>query len=308
MDDLYTALVQHTKADVDRHGEAHIACPECGHTSSPRNPHCSFNERGFYCFVCGHKSGLKALAEKTGLETGRYNTPIWRQESRRTPVLPTYDIERMIEQFEAHRASWRLWQAYKPVSRQAFYARRLGVGVLPMSQCKHERLIVPIIDGTMAVGLRGRAINCSCPKWLAPAGTDISLYPLYNEQALQSGCTVVIVENPVDALLMTDRTDYVGVACYSTTYWQERWTEALKAARPELVVVGLDNDLVGNGGALRRDEFIRTWRQAHDRVPEPRGPALANRLLEAGMKSMLFDWGRAEYKADIGSLVVAGAL
>jgi hypothetical protein len=160
----------------------------------------------------------------------------------------------------------------------------------------------------MIVGLRGRAIGCKCAKWLAPGGTNLQLYPLYNEAALRPGCVVWIVENPIDALLLTARTDFVGVASYSVAYWQDRWTAALQAAQPELVVVAYDQDLPGNGGAARRREFEHEWLKTHPRLPTwSAGPKLANRLQAAKLPAVLFDWGKAPHKMDIGSLIMAGA-
>lgn len=303
MDPLFNALVNHTHA-VTRRDEAFIACPACGKESTPANVHFSFSPRGAFCFSCGFKASLPGLAKQLGLETGVYNAPVRPQEAPRAPASWLAEIEHLIGTYVRHGRSWELWQSYKPVSRAAYERMRLGVGVLPASKCHHERLIVPIYSGTMCVGLRGRQLGCSCGKWLAPGGTQINLYPLYNEQALRPGCVVWIVENPVDALLLTERTPYAGVATYSVAYWQEHWTETLKAARPELIVVGYDQDLPGGGGAARRQEFIREWLKTRPRVPPAAGPRLTNRLREAGLPAYLFDWGNAPLKTDIGSLLM----
>jgi hypothetical protein len=296
--DLFLELVNKTKATVDRKGEAFIACPNCGHASSPRDVHFSFSVRGGYCFSCGYRCSLVGLARKLGQPTTVLpsNLPI---ERPRKAVSWLRDVEHLIEEFVSHRASWGLWRAYKPVSRENFERMRLGVGVLPASRCHHERLIVPIYDGTMCVGLRGRSITCDCAKWLAPGGTSIDLYPLYNEQALTPGCVAWIVENPIDALLVGQFTPYVGVATYSVSYWQERWSQALQ--RASQVIVAFDNDVPGNGG--RRQE----WLASHPGVRTPpvsAGPRLTNRLLSAGLRAVLFDWGNRPQK-DIGALLSA---
>lgn len=301
MNELFRDLVHHTHAVMDRHGEAHLACPECGHESSPRDPHCSFNDRGWHCFSCGAGGSLSGLAEKIGMETRPYNAPVRIQKAPGRPAAWIAHAEHLCDQYQAHSASWRLWQAYKPVPVGVYNAQRLGVGVLPASKCPHERLIVPIIDGTEIVGFRGRAIDCDCGKWLAPGGTRISLYPLYNEPALHVGAIVWIVENPIDALLVRP---YTGVAIYSVSYWEDRWEKALLASRPGLVVVALDNDLVGNGGAARRGEFMQNWLEKHPRVPDPAGIKIANRLLINHINVVIYDWGSAAYKADIGSLIM----
>ncbi len=305
MDDLFTALVRHTHAVVDtRHGEYHLACPECGSESSPKHPKCSFSARGWNCFVCGAHGSLRNLAKRVELDDGRYNAPVCPQEARRAPATWLGIAEHLIQTYVLHPRAWELWQAYKPVSRQDFERRGLGVGVLPQSKCKHERLIVPIFDGTMVVGLRGRAIDCDCGKWLTPKDTNIDLYPLYNEDSLRPGCVVWIGENPADSLLLTRRTPYVGVATYSVAYWRERWERALIAARPEMVVVAYDQDLPGGGGAARREEFIQEWLKTHPRVPPAAGPRLVNRLRDIGLNAVLYDWGNAPLKTDIGSLLM----
>ena len=169
MSTLFDDLVRHTHAALDnRHCEAHLACPECGHASSPKSPHCSFSPQGWHCFSCGAGGSLQNLAERVELEIGSYEAPARPQEAPRAPATWLSNAEHLVRGYESHSDAWRLWQAYKPVSQVDFERCRLGVGVLPMSKCKHERLIVPILDGTMIVGLRGRAMGCDCGKWLAP--------------------------------------------------------------------------------------------------------------------------------------------
>jgi hypothetical protein len=210
----------------------------------------------------------------------------------------------MIARYEAASGLLAAWAAYKPLCPETIRAHHLGLGVLPASKCRHPRLIVPIYRDGQPVGLRGRAIDCDCAKWLAPAGTVIADYPLYNQEALTSGHVVWITENPIDALMLTERTPYVGVATYSVSYWQDAWLGALQAAQPEAVVIAYDNDIPGNGGAAGRAEMERAWLQAHPRVPDPSGPKLANRLLAAGIPTALYDWGNAAPKSDIGSLLM----
>lgn len=297
---LFLDLVRTTNAVVDRHGEAFISCPSCGHVSSPRNIHFSFSERGGFCFSCGYRTSLAKLAAQLGQEHIQLQPAVKTPEPLKKPVSWLFDIEHLIEKYAAHRASYELWGAYKPVSRENIVKFRLGVGVLPASRCHHERLIVPIFDGTMCVGVRGRSISCDCGKWLAPGGTDISMYPLYNQQALAPGGIVWIVENPIDALLVGQFTPFVGVATYSVAYWQERWSSALLAAKPAHVIVAFDNDVPGNGGN------VSEWLAAHPgaRLPQPAGPRLANRLLGEGIPARLFDWGSLPAK-DIGALLSA---
>jgi len=306
-DYFFMNLVRKTHAVEDRRHEFHIRCPECGHYSTPRKPHCSFNHQGWKCFVCGSGGSLKQLADLVGLHSdGPYIAPIHIKQEVKTPPSWLSKAESFVAGYEAHPKRYELWHSYKPVSIETINRMRLGVGVLPKysSQCQHERLIVPVFDGTMCLGLRGRSLGCNCGKWLSSSGTILELLPLYNAEALKSGCVVWIVENPVDALLITDNTPYIGVAVYSTSYWRDAWLETLRTAQPEMIIVALDNDLVGLGGANRRDEFIQDWLKTHKSVPEPRGIRLANLLLQQGLPAKIFDWGSAPYKADIGSLLM----
>jgi phage/plasmid primase-like uncharacterized protein len=212
--------------------------------------------------------------------------------------------------FAAHPDRYALWTAHKPVTHETINGRNLGAGVLPQSRCKHERLIVPIYDDAgRVVNLRGRAIDCDCPKWLASGGWSLDALPLYGLDALQPGGTLWIVENPVDALMIAERTPYAGGATLSVSYWREAWTAAIVERQPSLVVVAYDNDLVGNGGAWRRDEMIAAWREKlpaaykRQKPPAANGVKIVNELLAAGLCASLYDWRDAAPKADIGEML-----
>jgi hypothetical protein len=311
----FTDLVRSTGAHFDRRGEAHIACPVCGHPSSPKNPHCSFSEAGWHCFVCGEGGSLARLAELLGKEYTPPVQPVVVRKKRTDEDVPVWKLrpESYVCSYESHPDRIERWMSHKPLHMKTIINYRLGIGVLPPvapgyypGRCNHERLIVPIFWGTQLVGLRGRRLDCNCPgKWLQAKGMLMESIPLYNETALGVGNVVWIVENTVDALLISQvGRAGVGVATYSTSYWTERWEQRIVDARPEMVIVAFDNDLPGNGGALRRDEFIAEWKTSHGHyVPDPRGVKLVNRLLERGVRAILYDWGLAPHKADIGSLL-----
>jgi hypothetical protein len=111
-------------------------------------------------------------------------------------------------------------------------------------------------------------MGCACDpkadKWLVAGGTKLANLPLYGSDDLSRGCVVWLVENCVDARLITQETPFVGCAMYSVSYWRDEWAKTLLAVRPEIVVVALDNDLVGNGGARRHEEFAKMWKEKHN--------------------------------------------
>lgn len=316
---IYTALLRHTHAVLgrgDQKEEAHLTCPACGHASSPRSPHCSFSPRGWKCFVCGAGGGLQDLANRVGLQTGTYIPPIIVEQPVRQLDTPRWmDMSvatRLLHQWEHHPQRLALWKNYKALPDEIIFAKRLGVGKLPAysSKCQGDRLIVPVFDKHgQLVGIRGRYLGCACcnpksDKWLVAKGTTPERMPLYNADALTKGATVCIVENPIDALILSVETPHVGVASYSTSYWQDRWTETLRQACPHLIVVIYDNDLVGNGGSSQRPAMTTAWKATHNnKVPASRGVKLANHLLQTGLPAVLYNWAKeAPAKADVGSL------
>jgi len=235
------------------------------------------------------------LAELTGLESGNYQ-PMPKSEPKPIEPPPSWLLNP-----PRYPVGVAEWQKYAPLPESLILEKRLCVGVLPKSQCRHKRLIVPVLDGGLLVGLRGRAIRCSCPKWLAPGGTKLSRYTLYNIDAVRPGSVVIIVENPIDALLIgLADPGAVGVGTYSTSYWRDDWTKTLVAAKPRMVFVAFDNDLPGNGGAARRPEMVRDWMRTHDRIPQARGIKLTNELQRA-LPAELYDWGNAPVGADMRS-------
>ena len=125
----------------------------------------------------------------------------------------------------------------------------------------------------------------------------------------------MIVENPVDAILVSQATPFVAVATLGVTIWQEEWTRAILESKPELVVVVYDNDIAGNNGSA---EEVRHWRQSMiqkmrdnpkvkinlDNPPMPNGVRLVNQLLEAKIPARLYQWpAGTPRKFDVGSLL-----
>lgn len=279
----------------------HADCPYCGKPAVRGQTHFSYSEHGHKCFVCGSKGGLVALARKLGQELTAVPQPVKiKPPPKRAGWLDNAGA--LVAKFSAHPRRVALWQAHKPVSRAAILANSLGVGVLPSSQCRHPRLILPIYnEAGRVVCLRGRRLDCDCTKWLAAGGWSLGSLPLYNLAAMPVGGVLWLVENPVDALLVGQFTPYAGAATLSVSYWREEWAAAIVAKQPSLVIVAYDNDLPGNGGATRRAEMITAW--PSETVPKARGVELTNTLRGIGVNAVLYDWKDAPPKSDIGGLL-----
>lgn len=303
-DDLFDQIHARLQGQY-RNRDYHCNCPWCGKEAKKYATHFSYSEKGFKCFVCGEGGTLGRLAKHLNVD-GDWREPQPRPEPQpRTRPAWLDNATRLLAGYTTHPRRRELWDSYKRLPAETLDAYRLGVGVLPASRCRHERLIVPVMDGLRVAWLRGRVIDCDCGKWLASGGVKLADVPLFNAdrlQPMQPSQVVWIVENPVDAILVGLRTDYVGVATLSVSYWQDHWTEALRAARPELIVVAYDADLPGNGGP-------DYWRQKHQwererghRAPVPGGVRLVNRLLRAGLPARLFRWP-AGVGTDVGEVL-----
>ena len=306
MNELMTAVHNKLRGDNRKGHDYHTDCPFCGKAAKRSQTHFSYSEHGYKCHVCGEGGGLYKLAQHLGHDTERveYTPP-----KPKPPKPPAAWMDSNVTfSFSAHPGRYELWQSYKPLSKATINRANLGVGVLPASRCNHERLIVPIYSGGKLVCLRGRAIGCDCGKWLASGGWSLDDLPLYNIDALPDGGVLWLVENPIDALMIGEATDYTGVATLGVTYWRDHWLEAIVEKRPSLVVVAYDNDLPGNGGAWQRQAMLSAWRKnipPDSKVKPPRawGVWLVNKLLRAGLPIELYDWKDAPPKTDIGSLL-----
>lgn len=291
----------HAALHGDKRGhDYHTDCPFCGKPAQRGQTHFSYSAQGYKCFVCGNGGGLAALATRLGqATTAVYSAPKPKPIKRRAAWLDRAGD--LVARYTAHPQRVALWQAHKPISEEMILAKNLGVGVLPSSKCRHERLILPIYNEGKVVCLRGRRLACDCPKWLASGGWRLETLPLYNLDALPEGGILWIVENPVDALMIGKATPYTGAATLSVSYWRDEWAAAIVEKRPSLVVVAYDNDLPGNGGGWRREEMIKVW--GGKIIPEAAGVKLANVLQSAGLNAILYDWKDAPAKSDIGSLL-----
>ncbi len=308
MTNLFDELCTHLHVKPDGHGEAWADCPQCGKPRKDKK--FSFNDRGAHCFVCNYSAGLNALADKVGLKDQRPYTPPQRaQETPHAPRAWQADAELITASCESDpRVSDVLKRTGKPLQQATIKANRLGVGVFPgglwfsrdgqMQHCTHDRLIVPIFDTTGSItGFRCRAFQCDCTKWLSPGGTVLQLY---NVNAVRKGQPVVIVENPIDALLITERW-YPAVATFGVTIWKDDYTEALKALSPEIIISAFDNDAPGY---TTDRAIIAAWIRQHKSAPPLNGLRLANRLCEAGLAAKPYVWPiGTPAKYDIGQML-----
>lgn len=304
--ELFAGLCQAVGGHPDRRGHVHITCPECGKEVKRGQTHCSFSARGVHCFVCGYSASLQKLAEALGarpLQPARIHQP--RQEPpkpRQWQQAPERYLQAFLEALDRVEA----WQRYKPLTLESISRWQLGVGVLPSSQCSHRRLIYPLLEAGRIVGFRGRAIRCDCPKWLTAGG---SLTMLWGLELVTSGCDILVVENPVDAMLAM-QVEPTAVAVGSTAgaaTWRDEWTAGLVERRPRRVLVWLDHDLAGNGSRYHHAELVAAWRVRNPtakRLPCANGPKICNRLLAAGLRASLYQWpAGTPPKADLGSLL-----
>lgn len=330
-EELFAALVQVTGGRPDRRGEVHVTCPWCGKEAARGQVHFSFSERGASCFVCGQRAGLRELARLYGLgdDPDPVRRPVARRQPQARPPAPTrtWDYGEMAVRYADAPDALVRWQRYKWLPEETVAAYFLGVGRLPeySSKCQHERLMVPLLVGRECVGIRARSLGCDCGKWLSPAGSRMILYngerlrePEQRDeqgaaaamlgyaagQRTARGRTLLIVENPVDALMLERwHPGAAAVATLGVSNWRDEWTEEVARSGAGLVVVCYDHDRPGNGGG---EAGRRAWLATHERDIIPNGVRLVNRLLEAGVRARLFPWGDMPLKTDIGDLLEMG--
>jgi hypothetical protein len=309
--ELFAGLAATVHAEPDRRGHIHVACPECGKEARRGTTHFSFSERGGHCFVCGYSASLWKLAEAlqaTPMQPARIH------QIRQEPPRPRHwqsNPQAYLDVFLGHPERLQLWQAYKPLTIDTIARWQLGVGILPSSQCQHRRLIYPVKVAGQIVGFRGRALTCGCPKWLTAGGSQTVLFGL---ELVTPQSTVIVVENPVDAILASQvEPSIVAVASTAgATTWRQEWTAELAARRPELVLVWLDHDLAGNGSRWHHAEMVAAWQARNPKAKHPpvaNGPRIANVLREVGIRAVVYEWPKGTpAKYDIGSALAAQVL
>ena len=216
---------------------------------------------------------------------------------------------KLLEGYRNHPRRYELWTGYKPVSHQAIEHFDLGVGRLPFQHedgswymSKSEWLTVPLYEDGELVAIRGRNLGKNGPKWLSSTGSHPTLF---NVASVRSGSVCWLLENIVDAIwLMDTYPDWDAVSTGGVS-WRSEWAEWLAARRPEVVIVALDNDLVGNATGEFRRRLEAEWRKKNPdpqrKPPAANGPKIANSLRQLGQQAIMFRWPEwAEEKADIG--------
>jgi hypothetical protein len=313
---LFDQLVATTGARVDRHHEAHLDCPWCGKEAKAHQRHFAFNARGCHCFVCGAGGSLQRLAEQLGapVDAARRYTqerPERPQKARSWQIRPEVYLD-------AFCGAWdrvERWTSYKPLSLDTIARWRLGVGTLPSSPCQHRRLIYPIVEARQIVGFRGRALGCECDKWISSGGTTARLWGI---DLLRAGATIIVAENPVDAMLaMQFEPGVVAVAgTAGAATWHDEWSAAIAASRPERALIWFDNDLAGAANKPTYQLLLKEWQRTMEerlrqgklkqlpRPPRPNAAKVANSLLEAGVITTCYTWPEGTpAKYDLGQLL-----
>lgn len=310
-------------------------CPYCLKVSSSEDVHSSFGlvfERGtrygFYCFVCGSARSLAGFGFDIGFDESlapESVAPSGQRVVQRLPRKPPSwldSAEDLLSEYCSHEHRYRLWGNYKSVPELAVDKYMLGVGVLPMSRSREERLITPVMNNGKVMWFRGRALNGSSEqKWLASGGVSLVDVPAIFAEQIEPGAKVLIVENMVDAILVNELTSYSAVPTLSVSYWNESWTKQIAEKDPSMVIVAFDADIAGNGPPNRaaRDRQILSrvrkmfgksaelhsvrcidsgwevrWLSEDSagklRIPTPMGVRRANDLQRYGLNAHLLPW------------------
>jgi hypothetical protein len=302
--DLYEELIQFFQAEHPRARKwVHADCPFCGDEADARKPNFSFSPLGFNCFTCGRKGGLKALAEHVGIWDAKieYIKPT---KTTIQPLPPPYWWNQRFEllaQYTAHPETVEMWQRYKPLSKESIRRWRFGYGKLPGES--YERLIVPIIHHNDVIALRGRSVNGEEPKWKNAVGSKMGIW---NLDGMGQNNDIWLVENHVDAALLMQDTDFPNTLAIATGMARMLSPEELNRivlAKPQMITVAYDNDLIGQANATTR--ALLTAQRRPDLPPiEPVGPKVIRQLRERGIECVLFEWPEnAKPKADLGDLL-----
>lgn len=303
------------------------ACPKCG--GEDRFSVRMLDKWVWVCRGCSDGSYHDAISYQTHMHNQSFREAVeylndneFTSEIKVEPPKPhPYWFGKSVQWYESKfEYNEKLWQSYRNLPPSLIEYYNLRVGVLPYSQCKHRRLIIPVFNQGL-VNLRGRQFECDCKddhgnllKWLASGGWILKDLPLFNQNAIRYGSTVVIVESPIETVqirfkqhqiaellsrqIKVNPSDIVGVATYSTSYWLQNWNDWLRKAQN--IIVAFDNDLAGNGGGeqglkINQQRFL-------DWLPQIKSKGIEryNYLKDLGFPVMLLNWHDKPYQMDIG--------
>lgn len=304
----------------------HLDCPQCGKGQK----HFGFSSKWAHCFRCGYKPTFKQLLSDLGHGRPEVTAYVPVRKRRWWQGI----ANELAENFTLTPENVAAWQNYKPLPEEVITAYHLGSGVFqnlwfrddpgrqpdwldPQGgahwQCEHPRLIIPLYSNGQVVGFRCRSMTCSCPRWLSPGGSRLLLFnggrlesPAL-DVSLGDACmsapgtrVLLIVENPIDALLIEHYWHHWAVATLGVSIWKSAWTDILLGLEIESVVA-YDNDAPGN---TTDPEILHRWEVEHPKVEPPlNGKKLVRKLIQAGCRSHLYRWPRGLPKGfDVGDL------
>lgn len=281
-------------------------CPFC--SAGPRKS-AAHEQRGFRCFVCGWH-GADDLAATLGL--AGYERPAPRpQEAPRKPAYWHHNPQAYQDGYLGHLDRLRLWQAYKPLTLESISRYQLGVGVLPASKCKHSRLTYANVEAPgPPQGFRGRALGCNCPKWLTAGDSGVWLW---GASLLRPGAKVLMVENPIDAILCMQR--WPGCVAVASTGgangWNDEMLEQIAESKPAGVKQIGDNCHAGLPNAETVEYVLRVVnpaREAEGKQPltiSKRWPQHAAMLRRLGVPVAAHAWpAGTPYQYDAGQMII----
>ncbi len=301
--------------------EQFIDCPVCGKPAASKD--CSYNARGWHCFVCGGGGSLADLAEKLG----QTDKPLPRVAKTKREPAWLADADTIQADYVYQPGRVEMWRSYKPLRPVTMDEFGLGLGVLDQyerykyhtSRCSHYRLTYPVYQDGKIVAFRGRAIGTPCcgDSWMSMAGSKVALWmpPTMPHRPL----VLVVCENAVDAMLAIQAGTWAVAGTGGAGTWRPEWTQTIARLSPGQVVVWYDNDLAGcpNPETYQAEtarwltsmqEKVRagTLRQVPP-LPQPNGPKVANALLAAGLHVTCHLWPRGTPKGyDLGALIADG--
>lgn len=282
-------------------------CPACGKAPQHGQTHFGYRETGGHCFVCGWSGSLRELAELLRISGDEYIAPARQPQPPKPIARWRLNSAKLLAQYHDNPNRLERWRRYKPVTDETIERFDFGLGRLPFQNeqnewymSRAEWLIVPVRTDNELVALRGRNLTNHGAKWICATGSEMALW---NVEQVRLGATVWLCENYVDAaLLMQKYPQWDAVSIGGATTWNRRFAHQLVARRPARVIVALDNDLPGNGGGKRREQWLAEWTAQHPFAvpPAANGPKIVDELQLAGVSALLFDWPEdAPHKAGL---------